>query len=934
MKKLRFFLILAIFMALSAESALSLASDPGRIHYDLRSNPDKVLVTAHRGAHRDYPENSIASVREAIRLGVDIVEIDVRATKDRVAVIMHDSTVDRTANGTGKVSDMTFEQIRRLRLTHNGVATDEKIPSLDELLELAKGRIAVDVDFKADVSFAGEVCDAIAAAGMEGQTLFFLYDYRRIPALKELSPAIQIMPRAYSRDDVNSILSLDKNAPVIHIDKSFYDDAFFGGLPRGVRIWSNALGEYDGYKDTKEGLRQMMRDMPLVNVIQTDRPAELLEVLEEGRPGRFESRITKNEDDRRNRDGKTTVSGQVFNAAGEPIIAEIQIHRGMEYSPWRFSVVKIWATDRDGKFSFEVPAPYDGFRLMVLKGSEYEYLEIPFDVQAGRNTSIDVNLARIIEDQTLEGWYSGDAHQHSGGELGSDGVDTFKEVAYHNVATGNHWGTLSEHRHMKSTDAFVEEAIKLPTDFTGNGGRFFPLIGYEWGWSGQGHMNVLGPGSRLQLSSDIPVDDPMQRNALHGNTILEFQAAGSFVQANHPTADGGLRFMVGDVDFDRAWFVDAFEVWNGDGDLSVMPYGGTEGAFSSFGTAPFEKWFDLLNLGARMAGTATSDSHQRDLPNRERRGVTMGSVITGLTEVMNSDDGSLDRQYYDNGGFDFLWTMIGGDDSGFDPDKTEGYAAELLSESLRQSLRGLCKAAAKEVIARAFATEVAPRISLFANAMQSGAIVSGNTKTYVHIPDAFSESALMEGLRNGRSFMSNGPILRAALNGQEPDNRYGHEAILNSDETATLSIDLMSNRNIDYLYVIVDGKLLQRIPVDGKTGRYDITLNLAGRKWILVDARGERFAKAMTNPIFLATENTKDVMAAKAELAGLVRSVMQAYPEVELVGLFSPEQPPEMVDVRHALDAAIRPVLFNDDVSKQQVDIAIEYLKKAYLALR
>lgn len=73
------------------------------ILYDFNNNPEKILVAAHRATHQNYPENSIAAILESIRLGVDIIELDVRATKDGKLVVIHDRTVVRTTNGTGKV---------------------------------------------------------------------------------------------------------------------------------------------------------------------------------------------------------------------------------------------------------------------------------------------------------------------------------------------------------------------------------------------------------------------------------------------------------------------------------------------------------------------------------------------------------------------------------------------------------------------------------------------------------------------------------------------------------------------------------------------------------------------------------------------------------------------------------------------------------------
>ena len=69
-----------------------------------------MLVAAHRGDWRNYPENSLMAFQSAIDMGVDIIEVDLNISKDGVVVIMHDQTLDRTTNAKGKPSDYTFEE--------------------------------------------------------------------------------------------------------------------------------------------------------------------------------------------------------------------------------------------------------------------------------------------------------------------------------------------------------------------------------------------------------------------------------------------------------------------------------------------------------------------------------------------------------------------------------------------------------------------------------------------------------------------------------------------------------------------------------------------------------------------------------------------------------------------------------------------------------
>lgn len=113
----------------------------------LDPNSKEVLVVAHRGNWRVAPENSIAAIDSAIAMKVDVVEIDVQRTKDGKLILMHDNSVDRTTNGKGKIKDMTFEEIRNLKLKdYKGNLTEHQVPSLEEALLASKGNIMLNLD--------------------------------------------------------------------------------------------------------------------------------------------------------------------------------------------------------------------------------------------------------------------------------------------------------------------------------------------------------------------------------------------------------------------------------------------------------------------------------------------------------------------------------------------------------------------------------------------------------------------------------------------------------------------------------------------------------------------------------------------------------------------------------------------------------------------
>ena len=106
-----------------------------------------VLVAAHRGDWRNACENSLEAIENAIQMGVDIVEIDLARTKDGHLILLHDKTLDRTTTGKGKPEDYTLAEIKALRL-RNGchIKTIYKVPTLEEALLAAKGRVMLNLD--------------------------------------------------------------------------------------------------------------------------------------------------------------------------------------------------------------------------------------------------------------------------------------------------------------------------------------------------------------------------------------------------------------------------------------------------------------------------------------------------------------------------------------------------------------------------------------------------------------------------------------------------------------------------------------------------------------------------------------------------------------------------------------------------------------------
>jgi glycerophosphoryl diester phosphodiesterase len=168
-----------------------------------------IYVIAHRGAHKNIPENSLPAYQKAIDLGCDFVEIDTRTTKDGRIVSMHNSSVGEYVKGTdGKVSEMTFDDIRNLDI---GISTGAewkgtKVPSLEEILQLCRGKIGIYLDLKA--ASVPELIKIIRQYGMEGDIFWYIPANwsKEILELNSGCPECILMPDPGKEENLNSVI--------------------------------------------------------------------------------------------------------------------------------------------------------------------------------------------------------------------------------------------------------------------------------------------------------------------------------------------------------------------------------------------------------------------------------------------------------------------------------------------------------------------------------------------------------------------------------------------------------------------------------------------------------------------------------------------------------------------------------------------------------
>ncbi len=165
--------------------------------------PPSVDVHAHRGGAALAPENTLAAIRNALTLGVDVIELDLLATSDGEIVVIHDATVDRTTNGRGFVRAMTLAEVRGLDAgTWFGARfAGERVPTLREVLDVMRSpageRVRLNLETKypgtgpaMPADFEERVVRLLREAGMVGRVILQSFHYPSLLKVKELEPAI------------------------------------------------------------------------------------------------------------------------------------------------------------------------------------------------------------------------------------------------------------------------------------------------------------------------------------------------------------------------------------------------------------------------------------------------------------------------------------------------------------------------------------------------------------------------------------------------------------------------------------------------------------------------------------------------------------------------------------------------------------------------
>lgn len=269
-------------------------------------NSNQVMVVAHRSCWRETAENSLVSVKECIEKGIDMIEVDVYQTSDGHLISIHDSTVDRTTNGTGEVSSFTLEEIQKLNLKAgaggpDAVLTSWQVPLLEEMLLESKGHILINLDVKEAIY--DQALALVEKLGMTDQVLIkmvALPDDERLTGATFLGktdymPIVRQCrsekPDMICSQDLSDVLpEYERFSPVAYEIVFHEEEYLLDGVEeikrQQKRLWVNTLQKHHaaGHMDFESVADPDKHWGHLINlganIIQTDNPIELATYLE------------------------------------------------------------------------------------------------------------------------------------------------------------------------------------------------------------------------------------------------------------------------------------------------------------------------------------------------------------------------------------------------------------------------------------------------------------------------------------------------------------------------------------------------------------------------------------------------------------------------------------------------------------------------------
>jgi len=270
--KMKYNLMFLFFIFLA-----SLKTEAQSVIKKLPKTKNKIVVIAHRGDHTIAPENSLLAIHNAIQDGADYVELDIRTTKDKKLILMHDASVDRMTNGHGKVNELYFDSVRALKLYNKQISFSDtvQVPSFEEALKICKKKINIYLDFKdADVE---QVYQEVLKMRMQDQLVVYINSPKQFIDWRKYAPQIPLILSLNTKIiDSTSMVQYLAKTPIDILDGDWTEytvQTVKAANTFGVPVWADMQSKQEDEAYWLKGIELWLSG------IQTDHPKELVQFI-------------------------------------------------------------------------------------------------------------------------------------------------------------------------------------------------------------------------------------------------------------------------------------------------------------------------------------------------------------------------------------------------------------------------------------------------------------------------------------------------------------------------------------------------------------------------------------------------------------------------------------------------------------------------------
>lgn len=241
-----------------------------------------IMVIAHRGYSGEAPENTLAAFKKAIEAGSDMIEFDIHFSKDRQIVVIHDETLERTTDGLGRVAEFPLADLKKFDagFWFSPDFKGERIPTLSEVLNLAKGKILVNIEIKSPshglysvAELAEQALKEVQKAEMLQEVIFSSFNPLALERIREIEPKAYVAILYHRQWNFIAEITRGKSFGVLNLRKDFLNKEKIDrikGLGMVVNVYT---------VNEEEELRKFVGWG--VNGIITNYPGRLINILQE-----------------------------------------------------------------------------------------------------------------------------------------------------------------------------------------------------------------------------------------------------------------------------------------------------------------------------------------------------------------------------------------------------------------------------------------------------------------------------------------------------------------------------------------------------------------------------------------------------------------------------------------------------------------------------